>query len=44
VIIIDSAGVIQYRWVAENPGVEPNYDEVVAAATCGNTAVAQTVS
>jgi len=23
--------VVQYRWVAENPGVEPNYDEVVAA-------------
>ena len=32
VIIIDASGVIQYRWVAENPGVEPNYDEVVAAA------------
>ena len=31
VIIIDEAGVVQYRWVAENPGVEPNYDEVVAA-------------
>ena len=32
VIIIDASGVVQYRWVAENPGVEPNYDEVVAAA------------
>ena len=32
VIIVDSAGVVRYRWVAENPGVEPNYDEVVAAA------------
>ncbi len=31
VIIIDEAGMVQYRWVAENPGVEPNYDEVVAA-------------
>ena len=30
--IVDSAGVVRYRWVAENPGVEPNYDEVVAAA------------
>lgn len=32
VIIIDQSGVVQYRWVAENPGVEPNYDEVVEAA------------
>ena len=32
VIIVDSACVVRYRWVAENPGVEPNYDEVVAAA------------
>ena len=32
VIIVDSAGVVRYRWVAVNPGVEPNYDEVVAAA------------
>ena len=28
VVIIDSEGLIKYRWVAENPGVEPNYDEV----------------
>ena len=29
VIIIDSEGVIRYRWVAEpNPGVEPNYEEI----------------
>ena len=28
VVIVDSEGVIKYRWVAENPGVEPNYDEV----------------
>ena len=33
VIIIDEAGVVQYRWVAENPGIEPNYDEVVAAVS-----------
>ena len=32
VIIIDQSGVVQYRWVAENPGVEPNYGEVVEAA------------
>ena len=29
VIIIDSEGIIQYRWIAEpNPGVEPNYEEI----------------
>jgi peroxiredoxin len=32
VIVLDASGVVQYRWVAENPGVEPNYDEVVSAA------------
>ena len=32
VIVIDKDGVVQYRWVAENPGVEPNYDEVVEFA------------
>lgn len=25
VFIIDSSGVIRYRWVADNPGVEPDY-------------------
>ena len=29
VVIIDSDGLIKYRWVAENPGVEPNYDEII---------------
>ena len=29
VIIIDGGGLIQYRWVAENPGVEPNYSEII---------------
>ena len=32
VIIIDQSGVVQYRWVAENPGVEPDYNEVIEAA------------
>jgi peroxiredoxin len=32
VIIIDESGVVQYRWVAENPGVEPDYSEVIEAA------------
>ena len=29
VVIIDREGIIQYRWVAENPGVEPNYSEII---------------
>ena len=29
VIIVDGEGLIQYRWVAENPGVEPNYSEII---------------
>ena len=29
VIILDGEGLIQYRWVAENPGVEPNYSEII---------------
>ena len=28
VFIIDGAGVIRYMWVSENPGVEPDYDEI----------------
>ena len=32
VVIVDGAGVVQYRWVAENPGVEPDYDAVVQTA------------
>lgn len=31
VVIINSEGIIKYRWVAENPGVEPNYDEIEEA-------------
>ncbi len=32
VIIIDKTGTIQHRWVAENPGVEPDYHALVAVA------------
>ena len=31
IVIIDRNGVIQYKWVAANPGVEPDYDEVKQA-------------
>ena len=28
VFILDKDNVIRYKWVAENPGIEPNYDEL----------------
>lgn len=31
VFVIDKDGRIVYRWVSDNPGVEPNYDEVAEA-------------
>ena len=31
VFVVDSTGRVTYAWVADNPGVEPDYDEVVAA-------------
>ena len=33
VFIVVREGVIQYRWEAENPGVEPNYDEILEFAS-----------
>ena len=30
VFILDREGVIRYRWVSENPGVEPGYAEIEA--------------
>ena len=32
VIVIDKDGVVQHRWDAESPGVEPDYDAVVSFA------------
>jgi peroxiredoxin len=32
VIVIDKEGIVQHRWVAENPGVEPDYEALVALA------------
>lgn len=32
VIVIDKEGIVRHRWVAENPGVEPDYDEIVSFA------------
>jgi peroxiredoxin len=28
VFIIDRQGMVRYVWISENPGVEPNYDEI----------------
>lgn len=31
VFVIDGDGVVQYAWVSDDPGIEPDYDDVVAA-------------
>jgi len=28
VFILDRKGIVRYRWVSEDPGIEPNYEEV----------------
>ena len=28
VFVVDTDGMVRYRWVAPNPGVEPGYDEI----------------
>jgi peroxiredoxin len=33
VFVLDQDGVIRYAWVAENPGIEPNYDEITKAVS-----------
>ena len=32
VIVIDKDGIVKHRWVAENPGVEPDYDDLMKIA------------
>jgi peroxiredoxin len=32
VFVVDADGMIAYTWVSDDPGVEPDYDEVAAAA------------
>ncbi len=27
--IIDGSGIVRYRWVSEDPKIEPNYDELI---------------
>ena len=31
VFVLDKNGVVRYRWVSENPGIEPNYKEIEEA-------------
>lgn len=31
VFVLDKDGVVQYAWISDNPGVEPNYEEVTKA-------------
>lgn len=33
VFVLDKNGIIRYVWVSDDPGVEPNYDEVARAAS-----------
>ncbi len=33
VFVVDKKGVLRYRWVTDNPGKEPSYDEVMKAVT-----------
>ena len=28
VFVLDASGTVKYAWISDNPGVEPNYDEV----------------
>ena len=32
VFIVDEKGDVMWKWIGENPGVQPNYDEVMAAS------------
>ena len=36
VFVIDSDGTITYDWVSDDPGVEPDYDEVIDAVEDAN--------
>jgi peroxiredoxin len=33
VVVVDDDGEVTYAWVSDDPGVEPDYEEVIAAAT-----------
>lgn len=31
VFVLDKNGIVRYRWISEDPGIEPNYEEVKKA-------------
>ncbi len=31
IFVLDNAGTVRYAWISDNPGVEPNYDEISKA-------------
>ena len=31
VFVLDKTGIVRYVWITDNPGVEPNYDELSSA-------------
>jgi glutaredoxin-dependent peroxiredoxin len=33
VFVLDTTGTVKYAWISENPGAEPNYDEVRTAVS-----------
>jgi len=33
VFVLDATGTVKYAWISDNPGVEPNYDEVRKAVS-----------
>jgi peroxiredoxin len=30
IFIIDNKGIVRYKWITEDPAVEPNYDEIMS--------------
>ncbi len=36
VFVLDNDGIIRYMWVSENPGVEPNYEDITKALSAIN--------
>jgi len=33
VFVLDKSGTVQYAWISDNPGVEPNYEEITSAVS-----------
>ena len=30
IFIIDNKGIVRYKWITEDPAIEPNYDEIMS--------------